>query len=341
MRNILLWAVLLLASAVGRSEASAQRNRPREAEGGASTIITAREIQGTLATTALEAVKLLHPEWLVPGGQGAFGYADSGDIPVYLGTMPVGGVEALEGVSAGSIRSIQFFSPQLATARWGAGHPYGAIQIIRRPGDAVPALPPVEAEPSPTVAPTHSPDRPARAGQSWAGRFVSAVSAAALGAGLGYFASQVVLGDWDEGTGQNEIHRSTWAAVGGASGFVLGFSLPVWGRPPGSADPLPYAGGRFEITGEELREGSFANALEGVRFLRPEWLVLRGQEAFANPDSDNIRVYLDNAQVGGVSELAGISVIVIRSLRFFNSQQATARWGAGHSHGAIQVLTQD
>ena len=52
-------------------------------------------------------------------------------------------------------------------------------------------------------------------------------------------------------------------------------------------------------------------------------------------------LYLDGTELGGVSDLAGIGIVVIRSIRFFNSQQATARWGTGHTHGAILVLTED
>lgn len=341
MRANLLRAATLLVLVLGWSEASAQRNQSVSAEPRAGTIITSGEIREASVATALEAVRLYHPEWLTPRGQGAFGYADSGDIPVYLGTLQVGGAEVLGEISADSIASIRFINPQLATARWGEGHPFGAIQIIRWSGDAADALPTRAVGPSGVVPRGYPPSSPNPRGQSWAGRLVSGVAAAAVGAGLGFFASQMVLGDWDEDTGKEEIHRSTWAAVGGASGFALGFSLPVWGRPPGSSGSLPYGGGRFEITAEELREESLANALEAVRLLRPEWLIVRGQEAFADPTSDNIRVYLDGTELGGVSDLAGIGIVVIRSIRFFNSQQATARWGTGHTHGAILVLTED
>ncbi len=175
--------------------------------------------------------------------------------------------------------------------------------------------------------------------QSWSGRVVSAFAAAAVGAGIGFFASQIVQGDWDEEGGQGRIHRSTWAAVGGAGGFALGFSLPVWGQPPGGGAAVLYGGSRFLITGEEIRDASVNDALEAVRLFHPEWLVQRGQEAFAGPESDNIRVYLDNVQLGGVEDLAGVNTLIIETIRFFDAQRATARWGTGHGHGAIEVVT--
>ncbi|MFH1765909.1 MAG: hypothetical protein ABIF09_17110 [Gemmatimonadota bacterium] len=174
---------------------------------------------------------------------------------------------------------------------------------------------------------------------SWGGRIVSGLAAAALGAGIGFFASQIAQGDWDKDGAQKQIHRSAWAAVGGASGFALGFSLPVWGQPPGGGTSILYGGDRFLITGDEIREASVSNALEAVRLFHPEWLVQRGQEAFAEPESDNLRVYLDNVQLGGIEDLAGVNTLIIEELRFFDGQRATARWGTGHSHGAIEVVT--
>lgn len=173
------------------------------------------------------------------------------------------------------------------------------------------------------------------------GRILSGLAAAALGAGIGFFASQVATGDWDEQTGRHEIDRSAWAAVGGASGFLVGFSVPVWGRPPGAAGSLPFAEDRFVIDGAQIRDESLSNALEAVRFFHPEWLVLRGQEAIYDPAADAIRVYLDNAQLGGVENLAGINTVIIESIRFYDGRQAVARWGTGHAHGVIQVISRD
>jgi hypothetical protein len=184
-------------------------------------------------------------------------------------------------------------------------------------------------------------DTAAFSAPTWKSRLLTGVAGAVLGAGVGFFASQVATGDWDEGEGE-EINRRTWAAVGGASGFALGLSLPVFGRGGGN---LGGSGGlgvdRYLIMGDEVREASAATAFEAVQLLHPEWLVLRGQEAIYNPEGDNIKVYLDNVQIGGVGELANIAASRIDYIRFFTATQATARWGTGHTHGAIQVVTLD
>ena len=57
------------------------------------------------------------------------------------------------------------------------------------------------------------------AGPQWHHRVLTAFGAAALGAGIGYFASQLARGDWDDGPGQPKLNRPVWAAVGGSVGL--------------------------------------------------------------------------------------------------------------------------
>ncbi len=200
-----------------------------------------------------------------------------------------------------------------------------------------------EAGPFKIRTPVLPMDDPPSGDPSLKNRFLTGLAGAALGAGIGYFASQVATGSWDEGQGKSIVHRPTWAAIGGASGFVLGFSLPITGRAPGSTMSLP-GSDRFIITGEQIRGASVANAMEAVRFFHPEWLQQQRPDSFEDFrifTTGDIPVYLDNARLGGIDDLAEISAIVIKSIRFFNTQEATVRWGTGHRFGAIQVLTQD
>jgi len=223
-------------------------------------------------------------------------------------------------------KTLSLFTVLLALAM----NSYDLTAQASRPSEATPILFPTSLFPVDSA----SSDTP-----SWRGRIASALAAAALGAGLGYFASQIASSDWEEGGGQEKIRRSTWAAVGGASGFALGFTIPVLGQASGSGSSLPSGGDRFVITGEEIRKASVTNALEAVRIFHPEWLVRRGQEAFAGAESDNIRVYFDNMQIGGIEALEGVNALTIESIRFWDAQRATARWGTGHTHGAIQIIT--
>lgn len=174
---------------------------------------------------------------------------------------------------------------------------------------------------------------------TWRHRVLTALGGAVLGAGIGFFASQVARGDWDEGPRQGTINRPAWAAVGGSLGFAAGFSFPLteFGVPGGGSGRSP--SGRQVILAEEIHEAVITNALEAVRTLRPEWLVQRGQESFNDPTSDAIRFYMDGVPIGAIESLRSVSADMIVEIRFFDATRATARFGTGHTHGAIEVIT--
>jgi hypothetical protein len=174
---------------------------------------------------------------------------------------------------------------------------------------------------------------------AWHSRLLSALGGAALGAGVGFFASQVFTGDWDEEPGR-EVDRPVWAAVGGSIGFALGFTVPLpgRGRAPAPAPLRGLRGGRAAITADEMRGRGVRNALDAVQLLRPEWLSDRGYHVIGEEADERIRVYLDDVRLGGVPALRDVSIERIESLHFLDAGAATARWGAGHSHGAILII---
>jgi hypothetical protein len=174
---------------------------------------------------------------------------------------------------------------------------------------------------------------------AWHSRLLSALGGAALGAGVGFFASQVFTGDWDEEPG-HEVDRPVWAAVGGSIGFALGFTVPLpgRGRKPAPAPLRGLRGGRSVIAAEDLRGRGVTNALDAVQLLRPEWLTDRGFHVIGEDADDRLQVYLDDVRLGGVRSLRDISVERIQSIHFLDAGAATARWGAGHSHGAILII---
>lgn len=170
------------------------------------------------------------------------------------------------------------------------------------------------------------------------GRVLTALGAAALGAGVGFFASQVVQGDWDDG--RREVDRPTWAAIGGSIGFAVGFTFPVGGRGirPDPSRTLPR--GRSRIGGEEIRGRGVKTAREAVELLRPEWLRGRGTHVIGENSEQTLQVYLDDVRLGGVRFLADVPAQTIRSIHFFDAAAATLRWGAGHSHGVILIIAE-
>ena len=190
-----------------------------------------------------------------------------------------------------------------------------------------------------TRPPTLPIDTASSGDPGWTNRVLTGLVGAAIGAGLGYFASQVATGDWEFRDGRGSIHRPTWAAVGGVSGMMLGFSVPIrWEESEGPVRSRPREE-RFVIPGEDIRKAVVGNAFEAVRHFHPEWLVVRGQHSSPDPVIDYIRAYLDNVPIGEVDALLGVEVHLIREIRFLDSRRATQRFGAGHPYGAIQVVT--
>jgi len=176
-------------------------------------------------------------------------------------------------------------------------------------------------------------------GPSWRHRVLTAVGGAALGAGVGFFASQIARSDWSERPGVSTSPRGTWAAVGAGVGLSFGIAFPVsFGSQP-QLPPVAIPGRRDVLGGEELAELTASNLYEAVRILRPEWLNLRGANVFGDNAVQPLPVYLDDFRLGGVESLRGVSLLEVELVRFVPAGTATARWGIGHPNGALQVVT--
>lgn len=98
------------------------------------------------------------------------------------------------------------------------------------------------------------------------------------------------------------------------------------------------------ISAEEIDASSASNAYEVIQRLRPSFLRTRGA-VHGTPGATNamemvdLVVYLNENRLGGSDQLRQISTSDIREIRYFNSSEATTKWGTGHSAGAIQVVS--
>lgn len=98
------------------------------------SVITAKEIAGSSASTAYDVVRNLRPEWLVEQRQ-AHTWREmvvGPDLPVYLDSELLGGIDQLSTVSAQDIKAMYRLDAGQATARWGGGHMNGAILIVTK-----------------------------------------------------------------------------------------------------------------------------------------------------------------------------------------------------------------
>jgi hypothetical protein len=184
-----------------------------------------------------------------------------------------------------------------------------------------------------------SPRTTVQGSSSFGSRVVTAVAGATIGAGVGFFASQVFKGDWEEEPGR-QMDRPVWAAVGGSLGFAMGFSFPLRGA-AGIPQPAPgeRGTGRSLITAEDIHGKGLKSAHDAVKILRPEWLIPRGIHTFNERPRDNIQIYLDGIHLGAERALYDVAADNIQSIHFLDAAKASYRWGAGHSHGAILVVS--
>jgi hypothetical protein len=107
-----------------------------------------------------------------------------------------------------------------------------------------------------------------------------------------------------------------------------------------SSAPASRTAGRRDarvLSTQEIRASSASNMYDVIRSQRPEWLIKRGQTSI-NMEGD-IVVYVDNVALGGPESLKSIDVQSVQSARFLNASEAQMRYGVGHMHGAIVVVT--
>ena len=94
---------------------------------------------------------------------------------------------------------------------------------------------------------------------------------------------------------------------------------------------------RSVLTQEDFGVASYRTAYAAVESLRPRWLRSRGQGSFRG--SSRVQVYVNDSRVGGVGQLRNIPLSAVESIRYFDGNAATARWGMNHEDGAIYVLS--
>ncbi len=124
-RNFAVVALCLIATACASSPSGVDTAGPSRSR----NFIPQEEISGAVSGTgtALDAVRVLRPIWLVKRGPQSISY--EADIWVYVGTARLGGVESLREIAAANVAWMEFLDPAAATNRYGAGHPYGAIVV--------------------------------------------------------------------------------------------------------------------------------------------------------------------------------------------------------------------
>ena len=189
-------------------------------------------------------------------------------------------------------------------------------------------------------------------------RLLRSVVGGGLGGWVGFVAVKIKLSDWNDANRSGAANRERLQATlaGAALGATVGALLPAH---CGNSDlPTPGAVGSSlnrPITAEEItRAGVNGSVYDVVYTLRRTWLNTRGVNDFGEapipvtspngdvvviPGEPKLIVYLDNMRLGTISELHNIPSAGVLGVRYYTPAEANYRWGTGHPHGAIQVLT--
>ena len=104
------------------------------------------------------------------------------------------------------------------------------------------------------------------------------------------------------------------------------------GAADASADAKRSADSPFVITASEIQEANLPNAYELVSRLRRPWLrqdKITGRE---------VRVYMEQRDIGGAEALRNIPAADVAELRFFDSDAAMKRWGQTVESSIIEVI---
>jgi hypothetical protein len=91
------------------------------------------------------------------------------------------------------------------------------------------------------------------------------------------------------------------------------------------------------LTQEQLAATNAPNLYEAIRKLRPEWLSSRGATSVTDETPTVASVYMDGTNLGKVDALKEMRVLDITHARYWDTGQASARFGMGHPRGVIEL----
>ena len=112
----------------------------------------------------------------------------------------------------------------------------------------------------------------------------------------------------------------------------------------GARSPTTSSSGERARSAElsEVELSDYANVLEAVQSLRPQWLRER-TPLVLSPRSGTMRanpvwIYWDGTRLGDPSYLGRIAPSEVSRVIHYDARTASARWGIGHENGVIYLV---
>ena len=120
--------VLMLVAAAACASSTARASRPSRNQ----SVILPDELRQNEGTDLFTTLQSLRPLWLRK--RGPMSINSEGDILVYVDNMRYGIAPSLRSISVSVVESVQYLTASEAQARFGMGHPHGAILVFTRRG---------------------------------------------------------------------------------------------------------------------------------------------------------------------------------------------------------------
>jgi hypothetical protein len=109
------------------------RESPELAPSHDADFLTAANFVDVKGGTLYDAVQQLRPAWILRTRPNPV-LSTQTNVMIYMDGARYGaGIDGLRTLALSAIATVRYFSPVEATARFGPGHPLGAIEVITQP----------------------------------------------------------------------------------------------------------------------------------------------------------------------------------------------------------------
>jgi hypothetical protein len=98
----------------------------------------------------------------------------------------------------------------------------------------------------------------------------------------------------------------------------------------------PSSGSR--LTRTQLASANSDNLFDAIAKLRPEWLSSRGPTSVTDATPTSVSVFMNGNMLGKADYLKQVALLDVTEVRYWDSGQASARFGMGHPRGVIEII---
>ncbi len=133
-RTLLLLSIVACATG-GAASTGADNGASATPTRSTASFLVAEDLRKTDALNLGDAIKRLRPQWIRRSSANqanttGLSTSPAEPVAVWINNNRAGGLEVLDQFPITSVRSVQYFSPSEAQARFGTSYSSGAIQII-------------------------------------------------------------------------------------------------------------------------------------------------------------------------------------------------------------------